>query len=255
MNIWLLHVKQERFFAIGLILFVSVSGCAKTTSIGTAGAYPEFDAKLKEINSIAVLSVRMEMSEMSAGGTIEPMGAWSDQAQRNIEAALSRELKQRPKFKARPVVAIAQPESFELNLQETRALLAVIESSIASDTSGLPDADKYKRFVYTLGPEVQDLAPGAQALLLIQGSERRTTAGRKAAQAGVFIVGLAGAVVGAPALVILPGTMAPTVSAVLVDTRDGRILWYQQVIQGSDLRETETTDAIIHELFSAFPIR
>jgi hypothetical protein len=44
------------------------------------------------------------------------------------------------------------------------------------------------------------------------------------------------------------------VSAALIDTRDGRVLWYRYAVKGSDLRTEETTDAVMLELFNEFPL-
>ena len=73
-------------------------------------------------------------------------------------------------------------------------------------------------------------------------------------QAGAFVIGLAGAVVGAPVVVMLPGGTTPTVSVAIVDTRDGRVLWYNRVALGSDLRLSSSAEAIIMELFKDLPV-
>jgi hypothetical protein len=113
----------------------------------------------------------------------------------------------------------------------------------------------YKRSVYSLGLEVHDIAFHADAILLVQGTERRATAGRKAAQAGAALASLATIVlIGVPIVPMVPGGTDPTVSATLIDARDGRVLWHRRSIQGSDLRTAETTDAVMRELFDEFPL-
>ena len=140
-------------------------------------------------------------------------------------------------------------------MRETRALMIAIESALLDHSNPSPFHGRYKQSIFTLGPQVHDISPTADAILLVQGTERRATAGRQVARAGALLASAATIVLFGVAVVpAMPGGTDPAVSAALIDTRDGRVLWYRQAVKGSDLRTEETTDAVMRELFNEFPL-
>jgi hypothetical protein len=241
-----------------VLLLIAVPGCTafSRTVVSPPPINPELESRTQSIDRLVVVSPDIKMYEVSAGGMVEPMDEWSEQAKRNILTSTMTELRHRS-GKQLSALENVTAEQLQTNLQESRALLDAVENAILYAPQGFMEADiagKWNRVHLTLGQEVHDLAPDASALLFIQGTERRSTSGRKAMQAGAFVVGLAGAVVGAPVVVMLPGATTPGVSAALVDTKDGRLLWYNRVMIGSDLRLSSTAEAVIRELFKDVPI-
>jgi hypothetical protein len=235
-----------------LVMCLSVSGCGgRTTGVLDP---PEIGDRIKTIKSLAILPPQIKMTEISAGGTVEEMHEWSEQAERNLQTALMQEFKNRQGVTANHLPA-SEPEPLEANVRETRALMIAIESALQDHSNPSPFDGRYKQSVFTLGSEVHEIAPTADAILLVQGSERRATAGRQAARAGATLASVASIIlIGVPVVPVVPGGTDPAVSATLIDTRDGRVLWYRQAVKGSDLRTEETTDAVMRELFNEFPL-
>jgi hypothetical protein len=249
---------QSRHLRLLFILLI-LTGCNafSRTVVEPPPTNPELESRLKSIDKLVIASPDIKMYEIGAGGIIEPIDEWNEQAKRNMLASALAELRRRLGTTQLSTLETVAGEQLQTNLQETRALLEAVENAIIFTPQGQWEPSitgKWNRVHLTVGREVHDLAPDARALLFIQGTERRSTAGRKAMQAGAFVVGLAGAVVGAPVVVMLPGGTTPTVSAAIVDTRDGRVLWYNRVALGSDLRLSSSAEAIITELFKDLPV-
>jgi hypothetical protein len=215
---------------------------------------PEISDRIRTIKSLTILPPQIKMTEISTGGTVEEMHEWSEQAERHLQTALPQEFQNRQGVTT-IALAPSEFEPLEANVRETRALMIAIESALQDHSNPSPFDGRYRQSIFTLGTQVHDISPTADAILLIQGSERRATAGRQAARVGavlasVALFGLAGGVV----LPAMHGGTEPAVSAALIDTRDGRVLWYRQAVKGSDLRTEETTDADMRELFNDFPL-
>ena len=241
-----------RHLIAALVMCISVWGCGGTAT-GILDP-PEISDRIKMIKSLAILAPQIKMTEISAGGSVEEMHEWNDQAERNLQTALTQEFKNRQGILAIPMAA-SQPEPLETNVRETRALMIAIESALQDHSNPSPFNGRYKQSVFTLGPQVHEIAPAADAILLVQGSERRATAGRQAARAGAALASVASIIfIGVPIVPVVPGGTDPAVSAALIDTRDGRVLWYRYAVKGSDLRTEETTDAVMLELFNEFPL-
>ena len=236
----------------GLVMCLFVSGCGGTTT-GLLDP-PEISERIRTIKSLTILPPQIKMTEISAGGTVEEMHEWNEQAEKNLQTALVQEFKNRQGVTAIPLAA-AGSVPLELNVLETYALMSAIESALQDHSNPSPFNGRYKQSVFTVGPEVHEIAPTADAILIIQGTERRATAGRQAARAGALLASAATIFFFGVAVVpAMPGGTDPAVSAALVDTRDGRVLWYRQAVKGSDLRTEETTDAVMRELFNEFPL-
>jgi hypothetical protein len=236
----------------GVVMCIFVSGCGGKT---TGQLDPlEISDRIKTIKSLTILPPQIKMTEISAGGTVEEMHEWNDQAEKNLQTALIQEFKNRQGITAIPLTA-AGSVPWELNVLETYALMNAIESALQDHSNPTPFDGRYKQSVFTLGPEVHEIAPTADAILLIQGTERRATAGRQAARAGALLASAATIFFFGVAVVpAMPGGTDPTVSVDFVDTRYGRLLWYRQAVQVSDLRTEKTTDAVMRELFNEFPL-
>jgi hypothetical protein len=244
------RIRQQMI--AGIVMCLCIAGCRGNM---VAPDPPEISNKIRTIKVLAILPPQIKMSEIAAGGYVEEMHEWNDQAERNFQSALVQEFKNRQGVTTMPLAA-SDSDLLEANVQETRMLMIAVESAMDQDSSNsTPINERYKQSVYSLGTEVHDIAPKADAILLLQGTERRSTAGRKAAQAGAALASVATYVLIGVALVpMVPGGTDPIVSATLIDSRDGRVLWHRRSLKGSDLRMAETTDEVMQELFNEFPL-
>jgi hypothetical protein len=133
--------------------------------------------------------------------------------------------------------------------------MAAIGSALQDHSNPTPFNGRYKQSVFSLGREVHEIAPTADAILVIQGTERRATAGRQAARAGALLASAASVVlIGVTVIPMVSAGTDPAVSAALIDSRDGRVLWYRYSVKGSDLRTEDTANAVMRELFNEFPL-
>ena len=116
--------KFPQHLLAGVLLCVFASGCAGT---GTGVLDPpEIGDRIRSIKSLVILPPQIKMTEISAGGTVEEMHEWSDQAVRNLHAALIQEFKNRQGVTT-STSATTDSEPLETNVRETRALLMAIE--------------------------------------------------------------------------------------------------------------------------------
>jgi hypothetical protein len=211
-----------------------------------AKAHPDLAAKLPGIKAVLVLPPRISMYEIGAGGTPEKMEDWSTAAQANVSQA----------FSARPpaLATIRLSELDENSLapaaretyDETRLLYEVVASHIVNHTYDTNRPwyfpAKASKFVYSLGPGFDEIAPEAEALLLIEGFDHRTTSGRKALQAGTMLIGL---VLGA---VVIPRGAGNLMTVALVEAKTGTILWFYRTQYSYDLREPSSAAAFAEDV-------
>jgi hypothetical protein len=242
---------------LSLFAVVAIFGCASAAS--SYRDNPDFDRRIKRINSIVALPTLARVYQLDAGGIKEEIPEWSQQATRNLNAAVQKEFQQRSKTKLKLLSEEDLSKAEKSTLNQTRALLEAVETSIVIHTygpQGYRFPDKILDFDYSLGQEVRTLGRGeADALLVIQGTDHQWTEGRKALQALGVIVGLgAGAATG---LVIIPilsgGTM---IKAALVDAQNGTLLWYNIALAraGYDLRDSSNAASLARELFKDYPL-
>ena len=190
------------------------------------------------------------------------MDDWTDQAKKNIIAALEQELGGVPGVTLKTIPEDSMLEDGKSDLEETYALFEALNKSIVMHTYAPPShpnlifEEKIKHFDYSLGPEVQKLAGASpDTVLIIRAIDHVWTGGRQALQfLGVLLGVGAGAVTGHVVIPILGG--ATGLDAALADARTGNILWYNRVVRGTgaDLRDRESAADLIRELFKDYPI-
>jgi len=242
---------------LSLFAAVALFGC--TTAVSSYRDNPDFERRIKRISSIVVLPTRARVYQLDAGGIKEEIPEWSQQATRNLNAAVQKEFQERSKSTLKLLSEEDLSEAEKSTLNQTRALLEAVETSILLHTYGPPGyrfPDKMLDFDYSLGQEVQTLRRGeADALLVIQGIDHQWTEGRKALQTLGVIVGLGAGV--ATGVVVIPvlggGTM---IKAALVDAQTGTLLWYNIALAGAgyDLRDLSRVAVLARELFKDYPL-
>ena len=140
------------------------------------------------------------------------------------------------------------------NYDETRALYNVVEASIGSHTYDIPGqlfnpmyfATKAREFVYSLGSEIQQLTPEADAFMLIQGFDERGSGGRKEFFWFPIILPL---VLGGPSgpIRVHPLTVA------LVEAKTGTIVWFYRTLKKYDLRKAGEASEFVEDVLRELP--
>lgn len=238
-------------------IFNLLLGCLLLSACATAPTYrvhPQLKEKIEPSKIIMVIPLKTDVYQITAGGVTEKMDEWSSQAKRNVMRAIQEEVSKKPLMFVKTFEETLLSEGQRTNLQETQALFDAVNSSIIIHTYGPPQqlfSDKVNNFIYSLGPEVKELAPDVDALLFVSCSDQISTGGRKALQAGSVILG---ALVGVQ---MTPLYGVTSVCIALVDANTGSFLWYNY--HGSrgdhDLRNPINTTTLIKELLKDFPIK
>jgi hypothetical protein len=221
-------------------------------------ANPQFQVQGQHIRTVELLPPEVQVYQIDAGGVREEIEEWSNQARTNIIVAMQNELQNRTGMSLTIVDENSLEEEKAL-LEDTRALYNAVGLTILLHTYHPNTAyifeEKLKNFDYSLGSEVQDLVEQGEALFLVNATDHVWTGGRQALQALGVILGVGASV--ATGVVIIPSLGGGTsLSAALVDSHTGDILWFNAVNHGAgtDLRNPESTKAFVSELFNGFPI-
>jgi hypothetical protein len=208
---------------------------------------------LADVSRITVIPLKIELSQVSAGGIAEKMDDWCVQARNNVMAAIEQELRKKPLLNIKPFSPALLSRSQQTNLDQTCALFEAVSLSIVIHTysgSGQTFTEKIKDFNYSLGPEVSELNDGVDTILFVLSYENIPTAGKKAVETGKMVLGLL-------AGVVMPVDVGFThLSMALVDADQGTLIWYNQYgASGSaDLRNPIKTTTIVQELLRSFPL-
>jgi hypothetical protein len=235
----------------GVLIAVLLIGCAPKTYRALALS-PEQQQRMA---TIAIMPPQIEVDEFSAGGSTTKIDEWCARAHENMDKALVSELSR----KTRRRIVLREEGQFNpdqrRNFQETLALLQSIRASMLTMTRTGKPKDILD---YTLGKEVQSLAPAADALLLVVGVNRIATGGRVALQTGAVLIGAAiGAATGVMPIMMPPGSSAH-VEFLLVDAKTGAILWSNVVdtgqMGGHDLRDCDNADKAVKQGLEGFPL-
>ena len=232
-----------------------IAGCALGPSYR---ARADLEEKVKTIKSVVLLPPRVEVYQLDAGGTREEIEEWSNRARANIVAAVEREFGEKTGLPLRSIDEGGMSEDLMSNLEETEALFDAVQASIMLHTYG-PLASLFEEkpdFDYSLGEEVRPLAPeGEDALLLITAADHIWTEGRKA----LLTVGVLSAIgarfgLGGGGIPVLAG--GTEVSAALVDSKNGSILWFNYFAarRGYDLRDAESAAELVRDLLKDLQI-
>lgn len=239
---------------LALVLFLT-SACAPAVSYR---AHPSLPVQAQRIRTVALLPPEVKVYQIDAGGIREEFAEWSDQARKNIISALESELRARTGM-ALKVVAEESLGQEKARLKNTRALFDAVGTSILLHTyhpsRNYIFEEKLTNFDYSLGSEVSNLTKEGEAQLLLIGNDHVWTGGRQALQAMGVLLGIGAGV--ATGVVIIPRLGGGTsLSAALVNSSTGEILWFNTTASGGgkDLRDPASAMTVVQELFKDFPI-
>jgi hypothetical protein len=192
------------------------------------------------------------MYEIGAGGTSEKMEDWGTTAQANVIQSLETQVPKGNLFRLKRLDEEDLNGSLRENYDETRALYDAVEGNVVYHTYDERRpwyfAEKARVFVYSLGAEVQRLSPEADAFILIQGSDRRSSGGRQALQVGTMLIGAALGVIPIPR----GGGSIYRVS--LVEAKSGTILWFYRTHYAGDLREAQSASLLVEDVLKELAV-
>jgi hypothetical protein len=232
-------MRASRVIA-GIVLGLAVSACQP----GPLQLTKELKREAGQ-SRIVLMPADIELSELTAGGTLDPKAEWTDAAKRNLTDAL------RAQEAARHLSLIDYdeervPAERRDGLHQASKLYRLVGQSIFIHQfqGPLQLPTKQNSFEWSLGPSVGVLREqyGADYALLTYVRDSYSSAGRVALQ-----------IVGAIAGIGIPGgSRLGFISLIYLQTGD--IVWYNRIIGGtSDLRQPDGAKAAAAALLQSFP--
>lgn len=201
--------------------------------------------------TVSVVPVSIKFYKLTAGGVPEQMDEWDIQSDALFKTAIMEKLDSSRKIKIKILDEDTLNSDLKTFLDEQTGLYRAVSQSIIAHTymEGNIFPLKLKNFDYTLGPQlnrINDFIP-CDTILFISGTTTYWTGGR------VFL-GVCGALLGAATgIVVLPGDVPDWVSAALVDSKTGDIIWFRYMgapnCQIGDLRDKKTVSKTVNYLF------
>ncbi len=192
-------------------------------------------------STLVVVPPDLELFSISAGGVSEPRADWTEAAQQHFRAALAA---RRSEFGAPPRELSARDldELGDLNALHGAVAEAIFVHHFLGDNWRLPT--KRAALDWSLGDAVEPLRrkSGADYALFLWIRDSSASSQRKAAMVALalFGVGLGG------------GSQVGYAS--LVDLRDGRVVWFNDLRRFSgDLREAHSAAETLDALLQGFP--
>ena len=237
-------MRRKIILILYVAVFFLIGGCApKEYRVN-----PEFTSLSKEIRNPILPHPKIEVYELTAGGVRELKQEWCDIGLENVATAVLQNLQS---IKCKIMEKNLSP-AMEEKIEDLRALYTAVSYSIQmhamNPQSPMAFPAKMANFDYSIGP-IDDLLKelGADGIILIYGSDEISTGGRQGLIAAGLIVGLATGVYAGPRVGIT------SINASIINP-DGKIIWYSSKASGGhDLRDKESVDKIIQQLFADFP--
>jgi hypothetical protein len=195
---------------------------------------------------VLLMTPEINLYELTFGGALEPRADWTVSARGHVDRALKANL-------ARTQSAIvAQTVSTDIDPREREQQLrkladTVMNSLYVYELGWQRDALKNKRgrFDWTIGDGAQLLKEryGADYALVLGFEDSYTSAGRAA-----------GMVVGALLGISMSGGVQVGFAA-LIDTRTGKVAWFNLLVDGSgDLRNEKEAQEAVDKLLAKIPL-
>ncbi len=225
-----------------LLSLLVFAGCATTPVLHRT--HPSAAARATQLRTV-VAPLDAELSELTAGGLLEPRDDWTELAVQNLAAALAAETQWTPP------VALTD-EQLALVQAETEDVQALVRAFTLNHLMATfpvrgPFAIPEGNLTYNTGPltaHADALGEGAVLFVFVRNSY--ATAGRKALLAFSLIgAGLTG-------VAIIPAMGSDIVSAALVET-DGTVLWFNVHAAGADPRTPEGARALAKQILVGLP--
>ncbi len=225
---------------------------ASTAFFGCVTTKPLLQAELPEIPGrarVLLLPADIELSELTAGGVLEPKADWTKLAKQHVTKALSEELKATNDNLIIYEPPVENPMAEHMHQQLIKLHTAVGQTIVLHKILGpqlameLPT--KKDKFDWTLGRNAQMLRDGTDADygLFLHVRDSYASAGRVAViiVAALLRVGVSGG--------------QQVMFASLVDLKTGDLVWFNLLArEAGDLRTEENAREAIKELLEDLPL-
>lgn len=237
---------SRKIVIILLIVFFSLNcGCVPKQY----RVHPQFENLSRDIYNPILAHPSVEIYELTAGGVRELKQEWCDIGLDNVARSVLRNMQG---IKCQIMEKELDPE-LEEKIEDLRALYAAVSFSIQmhvmNEQSPHVFRNKIENFDYSIGP-IEDILQqlDADGIILVYGSDEISTGGRQALTAAGLIIGAFTGVYAGPRSGIT------SVNASIIDP-SGKIIWYSSNVTAGqhDLRNKESVDKIIQQLFADFP--
>lgn len=197
-------------------------------------------------NKVVLLPPQVFVYELSAGGVSTRKADWEATARANLSSAAIRLARDAGLFEVTPAPSLDPVVQEQLDAHI--GLYDRVADSIFVYGRGEKSAWAHKKeeFDYTIGPGLAFLREqtGADAALIVLGSDYISSSGRKAA----FVVGLA--------LGVVMPLGQSFISAGVVDLKTGDVQWMGFDSSSSmDTRNPENVDELMQKLYATWPAK
>jgi len=237
----------SRFVPVAIAVLI-LAGCAGGTSAVHRSLSDAAERTLPR--KVLLLPVEVQMHEVSTGGVVEKVDAWTQTASGHADKYI-RELSAGSgafQILDSPQLTDAQRAQLEQHI----ALYEVVAGSayFAGQSQIAVWQERAKSFDYTLGPGLKPLADGTgiDAAMIVIGSDHISSTGRRAA----LVMGLVlGALAG---VAVAPQGGVSFISVGVVDMRTGNLLWLgTEHSQTTDFRNEPDVRRLLEALFRTYP--
>ena len=228
--------RTTRPVVLALLL---VAGAAQAQDAGTVPKLaPGFSVR-PAASRLVIVPADMELYSISAGGLVEPRADWTEQAQKNLAAALAREIN-----RLGPNISRLTPEQMD-EFSEVAALHRAVAGAINMHHFGnLKLPTKSDRLDWSLGDAVAPLKAktGADYALFTYLRDTYASSERKLAMVGMALIGA-----------FMPGGEQRGYAS-LVDLNTGRVVWFSGLDRmWGDLRDGGAATETVEALLKGFP--
>jgi len=233
--------KLCRFALIILVLLFAACGGPQHRLHYTVLENPEKTLPKK----VVLLPADIVVNELTAGGVVEEVPEWSEQAKKSIAAALTAYASKSPKFDYVRLPELSKSQQKELDLQ--LAFYDVVGGTAYQVTANPGKAWQHKlaHFDYSIGDGLKFIKEktGADAGIIISAVDFVPTDERKAMAVAAALLGVN----------VWMGN--PFLFAGVVDLETGNILWMNFAMEGSfsDLRDEKDDAEMLETLFKLYP--
>ena len=200
---------------------------------------------------VVVLPIEFVAHQMSAGGVVEPVPAWTEKSQQNITQTVDGIIGADARFERVPLPELEPAQQARLREHIELFKVVAVDVNTVLTTGGKAWADKKTNFDYTLGDGLMFLRErtGADVALIVAGSQTTQSGGNVFMQ--LMIAGLTGVAVGGGGSLLVCG---------VVNLSDGRIEWFNSLLgaelfgmKSVDMRSAESAQKTLTNLFAHYP--
>jgi hypothetical protein len=194
----------------------------------------------------------IRVHEVSAGGQVEKVDEWTQQASRNALAGLRRLATSKQLFELVEAPELSAQDKTILDQHASLYLLVAGSAEGARRSQIAAWRERAKTFDYTLGTGMSALAERvhADSVLFLVGTDYISSSGRKAMIGFAMVLGALGGAV------VVPQANPAVLSVGLADLRTGDLEWFALEIRSgevADLRNETSVNAMLEAMFKTYP--